>query len=146
MNSLSSTESSSSDVDLSGEWGKFIPAEMEKLPRLRSCLLDLNAAHVSHVAFPPKKMTAGSALQHVLKEARSILKANYPCIYKFGFTHSLDWRWRNPYYGYAKDTGMERFDSLAALYISTTQIPSALMEAFLIKEYLGNLPVKKPFF
>ena len=63
---------------------------------------------------------------------------NYPCIYKFGFTHSLEWRWSNDVYGYSKNVGIQGFDRMVAVYMSATPVPAAMMEAVLIKEYFGT--------
>ena len=134
---LGPPSSSFSRVDLRDEWSEFIPADMDSLPRLEVCLAELNAPHVSH-ALPKKQLSTGAVLQHCLREVRSILKRNYPCTYKFGFTHSLEWRWSNDVYGYSKNVGIQGFDQMVAIYMSATPVPAAMMEAVLIKEHLGT--------
>jgi hypothetical protein len=129
--------SSFSQVDLRDEWSEFIPADMENLARLEVRLAELNAPHISHV-LPKKQLATGAVLQHCFREVRSILKRNYPCTYKFGFTHSLEWRWSNDVYGYSKNAGIQGFDRMVAIYMSATPVPAAMMEAVLIKEYLGT--------
>lgn len=129
--------SSFNQMNLRDEWSEFIPADVESLPRLGDCLAELKAPHVSHV-LPKKQLATGAVLHHCFREVQSILKKNYPCIYKFGFTHSLEWRWSNDVYGYSKNVGIQGFDRMVAVYMSATPVPAAMMEAVLIKEYFGT--------
>lgn len=114
-----------------------MPLDVLGLPRLGECLekIKLEPSVFQH-CLPKKDATAGAALSHCMDQVFSILKREYPCVFKFGFTHCLSWRWNNRLYGYKKNT--DKYHTMIAVYVSSAIVGAALMEAVLIKEYFGN--------
>ena len=116
---------------------QFIPDDVLSLPRWEDFLEVVTKENHYFHCLPPKHSNAGVALRHCLSTIEKILKRQYPCVFKFGFTHCLGWRWNNSLYGYKTDR--DKYQYIVAVYVSATSTPAALMEAFLIKEYKGPL-------
>ena len=116
-------------------WEDHMPSDVLGLERLDECLRSVKNDPIFYHCLPRKNATAGLALQHCLNQVSTILKREYPCVYKFGYTHSLSWRFKNPIYGYQS----EKYQHMVAVFVSGASIGAALMEAILIKEYLGLL-------
>ena len=115
-----------------------MPNDVRGLPRLAETLGDIETEEYILHRFPKKKSTTGTALKYVLAQVSSLLKKEYPCVYKIGFTHSLKWRWCNKLYGYKFDR--DKYEVMVGLFMSAHPIGAALMEAFLINQYQGNSP------
>ena len=116
-------------------WDDYMPSDVLGLQRLDECLRLVKDDPAFYHCFPKKNATAGLALQHCLSQVSTILKREYPCVYKFGYTHCLSWRFKNPIYGYQS----EKYQYMVAVFVSGASIGAALMEAMLIKEYMGLL-------
>ena len=116
-------------------WEDHMPSDVLHLQRLDECLRSVKNDPVFYHCLPKKNATAGLALQHCLSQVSTILKREYPCVYKFGYTHCLSWRFKNPIYGYQS----EKYQHMVAVFVSGASIGAALMEAMLIKEYMGLL-------
>ena len=52
---------------------------------------------------PAKKALPGAVLKHIYKFVEDLVAREYPLVYKLGFTHDAQWRFRNPKYGYCHD-------------------------------------------
>ena len=109
--------------------------QLRSLPRLAECLQSMESQESIVCRFPNKKCTAGAALKHVTQQVSSLLRKEYPCVFKIGYTHDLTWRWGNNIYGYKNDR--DKYETMVGLYISEHAIGAALMEAFLINHHQG---------
>lgn len=118
-------------------WDDHIPSDCLGLPRLDRCLSLVKDDATFYHCLPKRDVTAGAALAHCLSRVTTILKREYPCVYKFGYTHCLSWRWNNGTYGYRMD--QDKYQNMVAVFISSASIGAALMEAFMIKEHMGSL-------
>ena len=123
--------------DLQQSWEAFMPSEVVALPCLAECLHSVKNDPVFYHCLPKKDVTAGVMLGHCLTEVSKILKREYPCVFKIGFTHCLSWRWKNPTYGYQGDR--DQYQHMVAVFVSSSAIAAALMEAMLIREHMGHL-------
>lgn len=106
------------------------------MPRLEECLGKLEGDLFIDTCFPKPDATAGSALGHCLNKVSCLLRKEYPCTFKFGFTHCLSWRWHNNLYGYHHS--LDKYHKMIGLYMSSTTTGAALMEAFLINLHSGS--------
>lgn len=117
-------------------WEDHIPSDVVGLPRLDECLNSIRHDSIFYHCLPPRNATAGAALSHCVSRVATILKREYPCVFKFGFSHCLKWRWYNQIYGYHKDR--DQYQHMVAIFVSGAAIGASLMEAMLIKEHLGS--------
>lgn len=124
-------------VSSGAAWEDHIPPDVVGLARLDDCLLAVKHDPVFYHCFPKKDATAGVALKHCLTQVSNIVRRQYPCVYKIGFTHCLKWRWSNKLYGYVHDK--DKYQHMVAVFISAAAIGASLMEAILIKEHFGIL-------
>lgn len=115
-----------------------MPADVLQLPRLRSMLDLIRGDAVYQHMLPDATATSGQALAHVLARVSSKLRQEYPCVYKFGFTHCLHFRWQNKKYGYVND--VDKYHTMICVYISRCPTGASLMESILIREHMGYLP------
>ena len=116
-----------------------MPSNVLELSRISECIRLLKHDYVFRHCLPKRDVTAGRALSHCLTQVSAILEKEYPCVFKFGFTHCLSWRWHNPVYGYKNDK--DKYQFMVAVFVSADPLGAALMEAMLIKEYSGLLVV-----
>ena len=79
----------------------------------------------------------GSILQHCSEVIERTCHAEYPLIFKLGFTHNPYWRWGNCKYGYA--FAREKWSNMIVLYVSNECHSVSMLEAALIDKYKGTL-------
>lgn len=127
---------SSKRVRTCAPWVDHMPSDVVVLPRLDECLNSIQNDSIFYHCLPPRNATAGAALSHCVSRVAAILKREYPCVFKFGFSHCLKWRWYNQKYGYCKDR--DKYQHMVAIFISGAAIGASLMEAILIKEHFGS--------
>lgn len=79
---------------------------------------------------------AGVVLRHAYRVVDKLLEQHSPMTYKFGITHSAEWRWCNSIYGYA--FSRDKWTKMLVLYQSDEPWGPSMLEAALIHRYDGN--------
>ena len=89
----------------------------------------------------PRKsnMLAGKTLAHCFDSVDRILRKNKPCIYKIGYTHCAFWRFYNELYGYIRDC--DAWEKLTVIYAGSETVSCSFIEAALIRQHKGFLPI-----
>jgi hypothetical protein len=82
---------------------------------------------------PKPGQTAGRVLRHSESVFQNLMDRNYPMTFKFGITHCPSFRWHHKPYGYKH--GLEKFDSMALVYVSSCVTGPAFLEAALISKF-----------
>lgn len=82
---------------------------------------------------PKPGLTAGRVLRHSESVFRTLMDRNYPMTFKFGITHCPSFRWHHKPYGYRH--GLEKFDSMAIIFVSACVTGPAFLEAALISKF-----------
>ena len=112
-------------------------------PKIKAALLSLvsqcRALQLPIVVrIPQKSLITGCVLRHALAVTDGYLARHRPMVFKFGFSHSPLWRWRNPIYGYCHDE--VSWTEMIILHMSHEAYGPAMLEACLINRYQGTLP------
>lgn len=87
---------------------------------------------------PPSGATAGAVLLHTKRIIKTLFQKQEPLIFKFGYTHSPHFRWKNSKYGYKFDR-FNRWTSMIVLFESCESCGPAMLEAALIELFGSTL-------
>ena len=82
-------------------------------------------------------MLAGQIMKHCHEALDRLLHAQWPCIYKIGYTHDPSWRWHNAVYGYRWENA--KWTNLLVIYASSETTSPSFVEAALIQRHKGDL-------
>lgn len=119
-------------------WRDVLDEAIVALPRTLDCFRAIEGDNMLDYNIPPKKgMLAGGILKHCYAALDAILTAQYPCIYKVGYTHNPSWRFHNSVYGYRHDAA--KWSNMVVLYAASETISPSFVEAALIQRHKGHL-------
>ena len=119
-------------------WKDVLDEATVALARTEECFRDIEGDPVLDYRLPPRRgMLAGGILKHCYSALDSILMAQYPCIFKVGYTHNPTWRFHNKIYGYGNDVA--KWSNMVVLYAASETISPSYIEAALIQRHKGPL-------
>lgn len=119
-------------------WSDFLDEEILLQPRTEECFTKIvNDPHLQF-SLPPRRSLAGAVLKHVYKFVDDLVIREKPLVFKLGYTHDAQWRFRNEKYGYCKDT-FHKWSNMCVLYVGAESTSAAFVEAAAIQRFKGYL-------
>ena len=112
---------------------KRLPQSLQTLPGLQNMF---HARDCIGFKLPPLHSNAGVVFRHAVRNVETILKREYPCIFKLGYTHNALFRWENQLYGY--EVPRDKWSHMCVLYVSDEVYSCAMLEAGLIEKFQRN--------
>lgn len=127
-------------------WEQRLEAHLDATPELKTMYQQWGTHCPGKVHFKLPRLGAlsGSILRHSSEVMERICHAEYPLIFKIGFTHNPFWRWSNNKYGYA--FAPEKWSNMIVLYVSSECHSVSMLEAALIDKYKSISTVPSLFF
>ena len=124
-----------------GHWKQVLDQETLSLPRTQSCFEAIEGDPALEYNLPKKPgMLAGQVLKHCYSVVDQMLSAQWPCIWKVGYTHDAFCRFYNSKFGYKHDRA--QWSNMVVIHASSESVSSAYIEAAIIHRHLGFLIAK----
>jgi len=120
------------------DWRLYVTDEVLMQPRSEECFMKIIKDPCLGFCLPPKKALPGTILKHVYKFVDDLLKLKSPCIFKVGFSHDPERRFRNSKYGYINDN-FHQWESMEVLYAGADSTSASFIEAAAIQKFKGDL-------
>jgi len=122
------------------DWRIALDVKTKAFPRTTTCFELIENDDRLEFDLPRKSnMLAGKTLAHCFDSVDRILRKNKPCIYKIGYTHCAFWRFYNELYGYIRDC--DAWEKLTVIYAGSETVSCSFIEAALIRQHKGFLPI-----
>ena len=119
-------------------WQDVLEDSTLELARTRACFETIESDVALDYDLPRARgMMAGQIMKHCHEALNRVLEAQWPCIYKIGYTHDPSWRWHNAVYGYRWENA--KWTNLLVIYASSETISPSFVEAALIQRHKGDL-------
>jgi len=122
-------------------WQRLVSDEVLQQPRTLEVFEKIYGDPNLEFHLPAKKALPGAVLKHIYKFVEDLVAREYPLVYKLGFTHDAQWRFRNPKYGYCHDK-FHKWEKMYILYMGAESIAAAYIEAAAIQKFKGDLVEK----
>ena len=119
-------------------WQTVLRDDVLALTRTRECFSMIEDDPMLGYDLPKKSCTLlGQVLKHCYGVVDKLFEAQYPCIYKFGFTHCASFRFHNAKFGYKHEQDL--WQKMIVVYASSEPVSPGFVEAALIQRHKGFL-------
>jgi hypothetical protein len=116
---------------------KHIDEELWNIERAPHCFAKLLADPQLEFQLPRIGCSTGTVVRHAIDTFEKISRKHEPLVFKFGWTHDPQNRFRNTKYGYIRDPH-QKWQTMVVLYASNEPIGPAFLEACLIEKYQSH--------
>ena len=106
------------------------------LERAESFFLGIESDPALHIDLPKYGATAGQVLLHSKAVLEKLIHREKPVVFKIGYTHCPQFRFRNPKFGYAY--AKEGWQHMLVIFVSHETVGPSFVEASLIQCFRGN--------
>lgn len=119
-------------------WQQALDQETLSLPRTHECFQLIEQDPLLDYDLPRKsKMLAGQILKHCYNAIDRMLRLQYPCIWKVGYSHCAHFRFYNSKFGYQHE--VEKWQKMFVIYAASETISPGFVEGAIIQRHKGFL-------
>ena len=116
---------------------KYIDDSIWNLERAPECFFKLIADQQLDYQLPKVGSSTGAIVRHAIDTFERMHRRHAPMVFKFGWTHDAENRFRNRKYGYCWDRH-QKWQTMVVIYASCESIGPAFLEALLIEKFKGD--------
>ena len=138
MNGLHLTHPPGLSQQRQHRWQQALDQETLSIPRTHECFQLIEQDPLLDYDLPGKpKMLAGQILKHCYNAVDRMLRSQYPCIWKVGYTHCAHFRFYNSKFGYQHE--VDKWQKMIVIYAASETISPAFVEGAIIQRHKGFL-------
>lgn len=119
------------------DWRECVGSTVLGLERTPSFFQKIENDSALDYNLPKQGAVAGQILSHARLVIEKLVKNQWPLIWKVGYSHDPEFRFRNRIYGYSGDR--ECWQAMLVVYVSHETVGPAFLEAALINTFQGSL-------